>query len=500
MKKTDIFLAISVALYSFLFYHQSLGLNFLLFSVLQIVFFYLSYKQNTKAPMWRLSAMGVLASSVAILLYGSTLGFVANIISLGALAFCSVAPGTSLIMGLFHNLYSVFGSSVFVVFDLVNSAEARKEKSSKRMRNFIMFSIAFVVMLLFFALYRSANVAFKNITDKIDLSFISGPWVGFTFVGFLIIYGLYKYRSIPQFEKFDIESKNDLTPSDKPNSLDRLIPIDNEKKTGILLFVMLNVLLLFVNTVDVFFLFGDGELPEGLNHSDIVHQGINALITSIIMAVGIILFFFRGRLNFIRQNKLLKNLSYIWIAQNAFIILSTAYRNHMYVSDYLLTYKRIGVYVYLGLSIIGLVYTFLKIKNTKSNWYIVRYVGWNFFAVLIVSPLIDWNKIIVNYNLSHAEDKIENVDFSYLVHLSPKTLPIVYSGMKNIDESLLNEFSNEIERKARRYLKNQERYDWRSYNLSDSEAIKELTNLFPNIKLENLESNNYKQSREEDVY
>jgi len=500
MKKADIFLAISVALYSYLFYQQSLGINILIFSVLQVVFFYLSYKENTKAPIWRLSALGVLSSAIAIFLYGSTLGLVANMISLGALAFCSVAPGTSLIMGLFHNLYSVLGSSVFVVFEIVNNAEARKGKSSKRMKNILMFSIAFIVMLIFFTVYRSANSMFKSITDKIDLSFISGPWIGFTFVGFLLLYGLYKYQSIPSFEKFDLDSKNDLTPFDEPKGLDKLIPIGSEKTTGVILFVMLNVLLLFVNTTDIFFLFGGGEMPEGVSHSDIVHQGINALITSIVMAVGIILFFFRGRLNFIRQNRLLKNLSYLWIGQNMFIILSTAYRNHLYISDFLLTYKRIGVYVYLALSIIGLVYTLLKIKNTKTNWYIVRYVGWSFFVVLIVTPLLNWNRLIVNYNFSHAQDNIENVDFAYLVHLSPKTLPLVYNGMKSIDERLLKDYSNQIERKVKRYLSNQKRYDWRSFNLSDNKAVTEMTQLFPNIKIENMEPNNYYQSSDDVIY
>ena len=499
MKKADIFLAVSVALYSFLFYQQSLGINILLFSVLQIVFFYLSHKENTKDPMWRLSALGVLSSSVAIFLYGSTLGFVANIISLGALAFCSIAPGTSMVMGLFHNFYSVLGSGVFVVFDIVNNAEERKGKSSKRMKNVLMFSIAFVVMLVFFALYRSANSVFKNITDKIDLSFISGPWIGFTLVGFLLLYGLYKYRSIPPFEKFDLDSDNDLSPNDEPKALDRLIPIGNEKKTGIILFVMLNFLLLFVNLTDVFFLFGSGEMPDGLNHSDIVHQGINALITSIVMAVGIILFFFRGRLNFIRQNKLLKNLSYFWIAQNVIIILSTAYRNHMYISDFLLTYKRIGVYVYLGLSIIGLVYTYLKIKNTKTNWYIVRYVGWSFFIVLITSPMVNWNKVIVSYNFSHADDNLENVDFGYLVELSPKTLPSVYKGLKELDEEILQNYSKDIKRRIGEYLYVQEIYDWRSFNLGDNNAKKGMQELFTIEELEEMKSNN-KEYHDQYVY
>ena len=62
------------------------------------------------------------------------------------------------------------------------------------------------------------------------------------------------------------------------------------------------------------------------------------------------LYYFRGRLNYHSKNKTLKLLAYVWIAQNIFMILSTAYRNNMYIEESGISYKKIGLYVYLMLS------------------------------------------------------------------------------------------------------------------------------------------------------
>ena len=57
----------------------------------------------------------------------------------------------------------------------------------------------------------------------------------------------------------------------------------------------------------------------------------------------------------------------IWIILNAVLIVSTIIKNSEYVSSFGLTYKRLGVYAFLILAIIGLVYTFLKIAKQKTK-------------------------------------------------------------------------------------------------------------------------------------
>ncbi len=488
MKKNDAFLAISLGMYSYLFYHQSMGINFLLFSLFQVVFFYFLYPERIKKTTWKLSAAGVIVTGVSLMLHGSVLGFIANIVSICALAFTSIKPGTSLVMGLFNSLYSIIGAGVFLAKDSIVKAEAKanNEKEKKKYKTLLIVAISFVIALVFFGLYRSSNAVFKNLTDNIDFSFISAQWIGFTMLGFFILYGIYKYRGVEKLQAYDIETSNDLERSTSENSLDKLMSLETEKKAGVILLIMLNALLFFVNLTDSIFLLGGAELPEGMNYSDMVHQGVNALITSILMAVAIILFFFRGRLNFIRDNQHLLRLSYLWIAQNAIIVLFTAYRNHLYIQEAFLTYKRIGVYIYLALCVIGLGYTFIKLRKTKTNWYIVRYVGWSFYSILIVAPMVNWDSVIINYNFSRANEKPEALDVSYLLSLEANNLPHVYQKMEEYDKGLLIEFADEIEENAEEIIEYQKIYDWRSFSFKDQNSYNGLSSCFSKEKLEYL--------------
>jgi hypothetical protein len=125
------------------------------------------------------------------------------------------------------------------------------------------------------------------------------------------------------------------------------ISVGNLVYTGVLLLAMLNILLATVNGLDIYYLGILHTTPAGITFSQYLHNGTDSLIASIILAVSVILFYFRGYLNFYEGNKWLKALTYLWIAQNIMLVISTAYRNTVYIGDYGLTHKRIGVYVYL---------------------------------------------------------------------------------------------------------------------------------------------------------
>lgn len=488
MKKNDLFLAFSILVYSFLFYHQSAGINYLIFSLLQVVFFFLAHRENTKSLQWKIAATSVVLSGLSILLYGSVLAVVGNFISFSALAFLSISPGTSILLGLCHTIYSVVGSMVFVILDFIESKEQKEVGSdgSKRFKNVLIFIIALLVMFMFLGLYRSSNSIFKKFTDQIDLSFISGEWIGFTLMGFFLLYGFYRYRGIKELEDFDIRSSNNLSERSGPSFFDGLLSINSEKKAGTILFAMLNLLLLSVNIIDVIYLYGGTELPEGTSHSSMVHQGVNALVTSIIMAVAIILFFYRGRLNFIKDNKTIKKLTYLWILQNGFMIISTAYRNQLYIQEYFLTYKRIGVFVYLALCIIGLIYTLVKIRNVKSNWFIVRYVGWSFYVLLFIATMVNWDGIIINYNISKGKKNLEHLDIYYLLNLPSRNIPETYELLKTIDPALVENYSLEIENAIGELLLKKENIDWRSFTISDFLASEWLEHNYTNDQLESI--------------
>jgi hypothetical protein len=131
------------------------------------------------------------------------------------------------------------------------------------------------------------------------------------------------------------------------------------------------------------------------------------------------MFYFRGRMNFAVNGKALRILALIWIVQNAFMLFSTAWRNEVYVLVFGLTYKRIGVYIYLLLTLIGLIVTAWKVQGKKTNAFLVRMNSWLFYSVWIIACFVNWDQLIIRNNLSTGLKP----DLGYLYSLSENILP-----------------------------------------------------------------------------
>lgn len=486
MKRDILFVSSAALVYSYLFYKQAAGVNFLIFSGIIIGLQLLRNTEIRKTRTWQMAAIGCILSSVGILLYGNGLSVTANIISLLTLGFTSYSGRNSIPIGLFHSLFSVLGAFVFLVIDLCSPPSSHEENvKSKWSLSKVLFYLVIpgAVFLIFFGLYRQGNNIFQELTKNIDLSFISINWLFFLCFGFILMYGLFRHRVIRVFQAFDEGAKNKLIPNELPSSFDKLLDPLIEFKSGIVLFALLNLLLIVVNIGDGLFIVGVAELLPGMSLSDSVHQGVGALITSVVFAVLIILYYFRGRLNFFQNNGKMKSLAVFWITQNLFLIFCTAYRNYEYVFAHGLTYKRIGVYVYLVLTVIGLVFTLFKVLKMKSNWYLVRAVSWSFFVVLVVSPLINWDRIVLNSQLQIASTQSQPIDINYLHKLSSECYPVLYNII--LDEYDDNEL-NKVERKLGQYLWSIENCDWRSYSTRGSNVRQFIDNKFSKSQQEML--------------
>jgi len=239
-----------------------------------------------------------------------------------------------------------------------------------------------------------------------------------------------------------------------------------------------------VNILDFNFIFISRELPADLTYSEFVHQGTGTMIASIIVAVSIILFYFRSSLNFYAQSKSIKILAYCWIVQNVLMLVSTAFRNELYIEVYGLTYKRIGVYVYLLLAAIGLVTTFIKILKLKSNHFLFRSNGWLFYGVLILACFVNWDILIATHN-SHIKGHNGK---SYLLQLSDKVLPhlfaleqassdaykVVESKTFNEEGRYSNSYQQELSRKLYYFMEKREQLGWQSWFLSQQNTVNTL--------------------------
>src|SRR5690606_2271070 len=232
--------------------------------------------------------------------------------------------------------------------------------------------------------------------------------------------------------KFDFVKSQSTT---KKPTLD-FIPVEFEIRSGIITLISLNTMLLFFIAI-----FNVENVQQTVQHiseySSRTHSQIYLIIFSVFLAMLVILFFFKGTLNFVKNNKWLFLLTKIWIGLNGLLLFSAFYQNSVYINALGLTYKRLGVYLFLGLCLMGLIYSFLKIHYKRTNYYLIDKMSWTIFYSLIFCSIFNWGNIITNYNLHK-----DTVDWDYLVYdLSgnEKTL-IEYYKKHNVEapEFLLN--------------------------------------------------------------
>lgn len=534
MKKNDWILLGSVAVYSYLFYQQSAGINWLLFTILLITLLFIKNKEVYKNPLWLLAAAGSLLSASCVAYYGNGLSLTANIISLCILSAYSIERRTSVVLSFFFSVYSMGGSVVFMILDAIERYRTKVVASENRSGSvkLMLYIVPFLIVILFFFMYKASNPVFDNFTQKINLDFITAGWFFFTMSGLFLMYGFFYHKTIKEIAIRDQSASNSLHASTTSGNgmFSGFLTLDNEKLSGVILLLLLNILLFVVNALDLNFLWFDGTLPKDLSYSAFVHQGTGALISSIIIAILIILFYFRGSLNFHSGNRTLKILAAVWIIQNAFMIISTAYRNNLYINEYSLTYKRIGVYVWLLLVLIGLITTFIKIQRAKSNWYLFRTNGWLFYAVLVISAAISWDSIVTGFNINRAKHLGKPLDVRYLLSLSPKGLPqlMVLNDSTKVQTSYENErgvvyidssnydYKPELNFKLYCFLGEMQKRDWQSIAFDKENTFRKIKNMKQQIKeirmpncyvqtikpfepLEQLETINFSNNRLEDL-
>lgn len=507
MKRNDWLYILCVALYSFLFYQQTAGLNCLLFSIAIVASLGWIRRDTFRNKHWMVSALLVLISGFAVYLNGSRLAIGANICSLLLFSAQSAAPGTSLIVSFFFSVCSVGGAYVFMIIDFFDrrakNAEPLAEgavparKNSGRVWAVI---VAVLIVLLFFVLYRSTNVLFKELTKHINLDWISWKWCFFTGVGAVAVYGLFYLRKFggigQESQNYQRNLAND--PDQNAHWGDALMSEENERFLGILLFALLNVLVLFVNGVDLLFQFGDQALPEGVTYTSYVHQGVGLLIVNVLLAMLLVLFFFRGRLNYNRSYNTIRVLAILWLAQNILMLFFMAGRNNLYTAMFGMTYKRIGVYFYLLLTAIGAATTAIKVYSKKTNTWLFRINTWLFFSVFVFSSLVSWSRVITWYSLYESD----YVNRAYLSSMTYQSLPYLVElnlhpekfSQKEMNEAYdeddeiirlvdqlanrnwgnQNEFSVRVCRRVYCHLSKMKTVDWRSSTINEVRVQREL--------------------------
>lgn len=422
---------ISAIVITLLFYKQGIGLNVFFLDLAFVVYLFVRNELDLTKKMVLLTVAGMLITSIFTVInysiYTYVVHFVALFLFVGVLNFAtarSLLTSTAIASASFFMAQGVFWKGVF-------GAKFRGSHLGAALWKTRIFVVPFLIIVFFISIYSFSSQKFaglvSDISDVLERTFqflfqdISFAFIA-TFVLALIISSfLWLRTSSKKLEQTDRRAGFFLMRNRPRTRFSfKTLALKNEYKAGVFLLVVLNILILVLNGLDIYWVWFNFEWT-GQTLKSYVHEGTYFLIFSILISIAVVLYFFRGNINFYKQNGFLKTLSYIWLAQNGILALSVAIRNYRYIEHYALAYKRIGVIVFLLLTVYGLYTVVRKIQYKKSNYFLFTTNAFALYFALIVTSLINWDKVIASYNFTHADTSYVHLD--YLVDFSDKALP-----------------------------------------------------------------------------
>lgn len=399
--KTHHYIFLSTIAFIVLFYNENVGLNLgilgVLYSVLTLI---KTPDRNCSKTFFLLFATSIL-SSIAFAWFGDFSSFLALVVSLLLLSFWSK---NRRMKSLF--LVPVFVINFFTFFCRVFSFHEwfpKTENSGfwKKMVAFIL--IPFFFVAVFFGIYATGSDHFANVFNGSELDIdlwqifclgVLGFFIAFNFFNFVVEKQIYQQNYVLDNE-FKTENK-----MQKPTF--SFLDLDSERMGGVISFICLNILLIFfivTYNYEQFYEISKTTIQLG----EETHERVDAVILSIIMAIVVIMLYFKGGFNFDKEARTLKILAKIWLFLNSILIISAVVKNAEYITNMGFTYKKLGVYAFLLLSLIGLVLTIIKIQYKKRNAFLFNSMSWCFYGMVLVCSYINWGGIITSQNMKRPD-------------------------------------------------------------------------------------------------
>ena len=493
-KNSPVYVLVITVLFTILFYHHPVGINIFIFTIIVLAALYYQTRFSFKNTYLLVVFTGALLSAFSVLINLSYFGFTINVISLFLFAGILILPETgSLVTPLrlsVNNTIASFG----LFFKNLGDTRLNGQKLGSRIWRARFFIFPVLIILVFVGLYRHSNPWFHQLLENV------GSWlhrilstISFGIIltillgictGIFLFYRAYNHRII---ELSSALGDNMIRKKINKRGVRRsMLGLRNELRAAVFLFGILNIILLIVNSMDVYWVWFNFEW-NGQYLKQFVHEGTYLLIISILLSIVIVLFFFRRNLNFYSENKILKLLSYIWLGQNAVLTVSVGIRNFWYIHYFALAYKRIGVIVFLLLTLYGIYTVFQKVKDMRTAYFLFKRNILAVYLMLLACGMVNWDSLIARYNFSNW--KTAFVHLNYLSSLSFKALPYLDKSAEELyrieeeQQKLFpfesrymspEEFMQRIRIKKQEFKKSWESKSFLSWNLAEYRAYKKL--------------------------
>ncbi len=482
-------------LFNVLFWNEKQGLNTLIFDIFIVATLWQLDKEPFLAPSVKITVGGTLLTSLLIVWHNSLLAiFIHNLSFIIMIGMIQQRELRFLGLAMLQYFLNWFTVPVRLVQQLTSIPLLRRENNLLKRINGIWLTL--LILPVFYLIYFVANAKFAELatqfwqqvfpflTFDIDMERVLFFVLGVFIVGATV--WQHHWINLSEKEAFFKET---------------LSPPENLKTDSVMyrnalnLIIMLNILLFINNFIDVRYVwFGDVSGKTALELKQYVHEGTYLLIYGILLAIIVILWLFRDSLNFVDEGRkkplLLRGATTVWLVQNAILALSVGIRNGQYINHYGLAYKRIGVFIFLILTLYGLWLLYVKIKEKRTFYSFICRGSYAIYVVLVAICLVNWDVFITKFNIN-VPTKSNAIDVRFLVKdVSDKNLYLLFSNTERLAAKMPaqpfpdsdygrepNVFANDDARLV--YLKSilnnkktafeveQKTYSWLSWNYSD---------------------------------
>lgn len=417
-------------IFSYLFYNANPGINWFIFNALLVgATFIVDHERISKLRI--VASVALLLSSFSFALNGLTWTFFVSIVSLLVYSGVTAEPHfRSLALTIPQSAFNAVTSGlIFVRKALIDSRGIGKLVSGSVRYYYL--AVPMIVILVFVSMYSYASPFFERYLGVVGKQ-INNSWLWFNdhfnwqwfwlFVLGLLIsaFILVPYQS-QQLQDFNRNFRENLERRKRKFYASfGLLGLKKEYRSAIFLLITLNALILFFNALDIYHVWISFEW-NGQYLKQFVHEGTWMLVVSIFVSIALVLYYFRGNLNYYPARRTFRILTYAWIAQNAFLALSVGVRNWYYLQHFSLAYKRVAVVFFLALVLFGLFTVYIKVRDKKTKHYLFRTNLMAIFLVLVISSTVNWDAIITRYNFAHH--KTGYLHFDYLLKMDPSAIP-----------------------------------------------------------------------------
>ena len=451
-------LPVGVVLFDWLFWRERGGVNMLVFTVFVVVAQLLVLPRHAavrRSPYFWLMVFGSLLSGGLMAVYGSGAAALACMTSVLLLLGYVNQPHLKLVL---YALLTAGGSVAQAGVRVLRGVRAPQHPGAGVRRGWFYGRLLLVplgILGAFHLLFAVANPRYDVLSGEVLA--VLGDWLArllpdislghllFITLGFLVTAGV--VVAVPVFVFADHESRfgefvrrqRDRVASFGVRQPDfrwktsRALDLRKEFIAAVAVFGLVNVLLLVVNAIDINWLWFGFVPTVGFDLAQFVHEGTYVLIFSILLAMGIVLWFFRRNLNFyVPGLPWLRVGATVWVVQNAVLAVSVGLRNYYYILNSGLAYKRIGVCFFLLLTFFGLVTVLLKIWQRRSAYSLVRLNALACYAVLLLLAAGNWEVWIAQYNL---QSRFKSIDIGFLLAMPDRVLPTLVARRAVLDRA-----------------------------------------------------------------